>query len=343
MPEELNLAALYVTSLERNSGKTMLCAGLGKHWMEMRKKVGYLRLFSPEESGNPDKDGLFMQKVLDLPESVESLCAVVNTAEPEAIRSISSRISQGKDVVLIEGLPLNASFNLVETLGAKVIVLHDYSADLRTALPEYKNLAGSLLGMVVNKVPLKKVSLWQSRYSAELAGAGINLLGIIPENRILMALSISDLAEALQGRILNNSEKVNDLIENLMMGSSTFDRGPAYYTRKVNKAVMLWGERPGFRKAALANLVLSALQTSTRCIVISHDGSPVPAAAKLAGEKQIPIISAPGTLSELVTRLEGAMSHLKFNQEQKLPKLLEILNQSFSFDRLSQDLDLNRS
>jgi hypothetical protein len=69
----------------------------------------------------------------------------------------------------------------------------------------------------------------------------------------------------------------------------------------------------------------------------------VPAAAKLAGEKQIPIISAPGSLSELVARLEGAMSRLKFNQEKKLPKLLETLNQGFNFNLLSQGLDLNRS
>jgi len=45
-----------------------------------------------------------------------------------------------------------------------------------------------------------------------------------------------------------------------MMGSSTFDRGAAYYLRKNNKAVLVWGERPGYRKAALAGLPQLALQ-----------------------------------------------------------------------------------
>jgi uncharacterized protein len=337
------VAAVYVTSLEGNSGKTMLCAGLGKHWTEIGEKVGYLKLSSPDETGSSEKDTLFMQGLLNLPDPVESYRAVANAAEPESVRQIYSKISQDKDVVLIEGLPLNISFNVIEALNARVIILHDYSADLRTFLAEYKKLGNVLLGIVVNKVPLNKVSSRQSLYSADLTGVGINLLGVIPENRILMTLSIADLAEGLQGKILNNPEKSSDLIENLMIGSSTFDRGSAYYTRKSNKAVILWGERPGFRKAALANLVLSALQTSTRCVVISHDVTPVPAAAKLAGEKQIPLISAPGTVSDLVIRLEGIMGRLKFNQEQKLPKLLGILNQNFNFARLSQGLDFNVS
>jgi uncharacterized protein len=337
------VAAVYLTSLERNSGKTMLCAGLGKHWTEIGKKVGYLRLCSPDETGSSEEDTLFMDRLLNLPDPIESYRAVVNAAEPVSIKQIYSKISQDKDVVLIEGLPLNISFNVVEALRARVIILHDYSADLRALLAEYKKLGSVLLGIVVNKVPLKIVSSWQSLYSADLTDAGIDLLGVIPENRILMTLSIADLAEGMQGKILNNPEKASDLIENLMIGSSTFDRGQAYYTRKSNKAVILWGERPGFRKAALANLVLSALQTSTRCVVISHDVTPVPAAAKLAGEKQIPLISAPGTVSELVIRLENVIGRLKFNQEQKLPKLLEILNQNFNFDRLNEGLDLNVS
>ena len=220
------------------------------------------------------------------------------------------------------------------------MAVHDFSNQLSPAIEEYKKLGGRLLGAVVNKVPRNSVSRVKSQIVYEMAQAGINLLGLIPEDRILMTLSIGDLAEALQGKILNSADKATELIENFMMGSSTFDRGAAYYNRKNNKAVILWGERPGFRKAALANLLSGALQTSTKCIVISANGAPIPAVAQKAEAQQVPLISAPGTVPNLVTALENAMGHVKFNQEKKLPKLAEILRQSFNLELLTRELGL---
>ena len=120
---------------------------------------------------------------------------------------------------------------------------------------------------------------------------------------------------------MNNAEKSEDLIENFMMGSSTFDRGAAYYNRKNNKAVILWGERPGYRKAAIANLQSAALQTSIRCLVISSGSEPIPAVSQKAMEKQVPVISAPGSIpiaGYVSRKLDGC---LKFRQEKKLPPI----------------------
>jgi len=336
------MASLYITSIFGNSGKTMLSAGLGKIWQDNGRKVGYLKIStSAEPDSSSAKDSQFMRNLLGLQETVEVLCPIINDKESggDAQQAYSS-ISKDKEIVIIEGLPLNVSAGIIEALDAKVIVIHDYPNSFSTAIDEYKKLGVRLLGVVVNKVPRNKAVPIRNLASESLSQSGINLLGLVPEDRVLMTISIAELAEVLQGKILNSPDKSGELIESFMMGSSTFDRGPAYYGRKKNKAVFLWGERPGYRKAALAALPQGALQTSTKCIVISANGIPVPAVAQKAEEQQVPIISAPGTITDMVTALEDAMGRLKFIQEQKMPHLLETLRSNLDFKTLSDGVGL---
>ena len=332
------MSLLYITSLSDNSGKTMLSAGLAQHWCERGKKIGYLKLAKTGGSDSPgEADVRFMHKLLGLSEPLEALLLDISsqTDTGEAVRQ-ASEASRDKDVVIIEGLPLKESGGIIQALDARVMVVHDYSVPLAAALPEYQKLGDCLSGVVVNKVPRNRFDRVRSRLSDELKQAGIGLLGLIPEHRLLMTLTIGELAEAVQGKLLNSPDKADELIENFMMGSSTFDRGAAYYNRKENKAVILWGGRPGFRKAALAGLQQAALQTSVKCIVISADGVPAPAVAQKAEEKGVPTISAPGTVPELIESLEKAMGRLRFNQEKKLPYLRDVMSSGIDLKLLSR-------
>jgi BioD-like phosphotransacetylase family protein len=155
-----------------------------------------------------------------------------------------------------------------------------------------------------------------------------------------MTLSIAELAAAVQGKINNSLEKSADLIENFMVGASIFDRGPAYYNRKTNKAVILWGERPGVRKAALAGYQIAALGTSTRCIVLSANAVPAANVAEQATTKGVPIISAPGDVSGIIGGVDSFMAKLKFGQVKKMPKLLSLLEQNLNMGQLSRKIGL---
>jgi hypothetical protein len=60
--------------------------------------------------------------------------------------------------------------------------------------------------------------------------------------------------------------------------------------------------------------------------------------AQKAEEKQVPLISAPGTVPEIITALGNSMGRLKFNQAKKIPSLLEILHQNVKLEVLAQGL-----
>ncbi len=324
------MTALYITSISENAGKTMICAGLGKSWLNSGKRVGYLKiLISPdkEKSAGANRDAAFLQRIFGLNGQPETLIST-----PSGIKEVYSRASQGKDLVIVEGLPLNASNNLIEALDARVLAIHDYSVSISAALPGYKALGKRLLGILLNKVPQSKLNRLQSDAAKQLGPSGIKLLGIIPEDRTLLALTVAELAEAVQGKILNNADNSGELIENFMLGALAFDSGVDYFNRKNNKAVILKGDRP--------DMQLAALQTSTRCMVLSGGILPIPMVALQAKSKNVPLISAAGNVQGLVTGAENAATGAKFNQEKKLPRLLEILSRNLDYKSLDQGLGL---
>jgi BioD-like phosphotransacetylase family protein len=249
----------------------MLCAGLGKYWLDSGKKVGYLKLVTPEEKGKPagaDEDDAFIQRLF-----AERISGMLRSAVTSRSYDLAAR---DKDIVIVEGL-LNASKH-IESLNAKVVIIHDYATQLSASIAEGKKLASRLVGIVLNKVPRNKIGMMQNQSAVELIQADIKLLGIIPEDRTLMTLTVGELAEALQGKILNDSDKSSELVDNIMLGALAFDSGLPYFNRKNNKAVILKSDR--------ADIQLAALQTSLRCMVLGGATPPMHTVAQQAAAKK---------------------------------------------------------
>lgn len=328
------MVALYVTSLEAGAGKTAICAGLGKHLLADGKKIGFFKPIIAEETEGADSDAVFMKHIFALAEPVELLCPVI-TDESNLVSKIKeayARVSPGKDVVIVEG---RGELSIIEALDARVIIVEGYSGELSKAkINSYKDFGEYLLGVVLNKVPGSQAEHMYGEMSTQFGEAGINLLGVLPEDRALFTLTIGELAEHIQGEILNSTEKSAELAENFMLGAMYVDPGPEYFGRKANKVVIVKGERP--------DMQLAALETSTRCLVLSGNTSPIPDVLSRAEDKEIPIILAEDDTTALVVSIEDALCKTRFRQEKKLPKLAEIMEQHFDFQAVYRGLGLAR-
>ena len=334
------MVALYVTSSQVGAGKTAICAGLGKHLLSDGKKVGFLKPIIADNKNTTmpgaDSDAVFIKHIFGLEEPVDDICPVISSQNNLAgrIKQAYSQVSRGRDVVIIEGMPIEASDEIIKALDARVLIVEEYSNQSPKVVLDnsYKELGEYLLGVVLNKAPKNKVEHIYSEVSAQLGQAGVNLLGVLPEDRVLFTLTIAELAEHLKGEILNSADESSELVENIMLGAMYVDSGLDYFGRKINKAVVLRGER--------SDMQLAALQTSTKCLILSGDVEPVPAVLYRAEDKKVPIISAKGDTATLVTAIEDALSQSRFNQEKKLTRLTEIMGQHFNFPALYQGLGL---
>ncbi len=325
------MLALYVTSREEGAGKTAICAGLGKHLLDAGKKVGYLRLATAdgEKPSAASDDAAFMKQALALTETTETLRPRIEGAE--RAKEALAAVSQGKDVVIIEGRLDNSSYDIAKALNARAIIVQAYHNEAPEAnnLDGYRGFGDNLLGVIINKVPESRISRARDEAAARSGGAGIKILGAIPEDRALLTLTVAELADCVHGEIINCTEKSAELVENIMLGAMVVDSGLEYFGRKASKAAIVRADRP--------DVQLAALETPTRCLVLSsRKGSPMYNVRQKADNKGIPIVTTEQDASAVVASIEEALSKARFKQGKKLPKLAEIMRQNLNFQAILQ-------
>jgi len=338
------LAALYVTSLQAGAGKTAVCAGLARHLDGEGRKVGYFKPMVADirEKAAVDSDAVFIRKALRLKDAAADLSPVIDRGDGLAgrIKQAYDKVARDKDVVIVEGVwrirpgakPVEAACEVVEALGAKVIVVEPYSEELaETDLSaKYRGFGESLLGVVVNKVPVRRLEMLSEQLSS---GAGeVVVLGVLPEDRVLFGLTVGEIAQQVEGEILNDAGKSKEVVESFMLGAMVVDEGPLYFGRMANKAAVLRGNRP--------DMQLAALETSTRCLVLSGGVAPTYPVITSAKDKGIPIILAKGDTGSIVNTLEIALGKPRFNQPKKLPRLLDIMEKHFDYKAVEQGMGL---
>lgn len=340
------MVALYVVSSEEAAGKTTICAGVGKHLLDEGKKVGFFKpILADKRLGeDSDSDTVFMKQILALPEPVDSLCPLISGEGilTNKVNQTYAKVSQGKDVVIVEGRCGHSpddnlsktSYEIVAALKARVIIVAVYSNQSSTAkfINTCKGFGENLLGIVLNKVTSSQLKRVHDEISPQLDAAGINILGILPEDRALFTLTIGELADYIQGEILNNAEKSAELVENFMVGAMCVDSGLEYFGRKKDKAAVVRDDRP--------DMQLAALETPTKCLVISGNTAPAYSVRYRAEDKGVPIILTKRDTSTILKSIEDALDKTRFNQEKKLPKLAEITEQHLSFQAISKGLGL---
>ncbi len=338
------MTALYIVSPERTVGKTAISAGIGHTLQGTGKKIGFFKpLFGEKPTEGDDNDAAFLKQTLTLPESLESICPFLGNEEIQAnkIEEAYSRIARGKDLVLVEGILgqhandnlSKMSYKIAAALNAKVIIVEAYSSLSSEIKDSYKGFGEGLLGIILNKIPESQLKRVNDEITPRFIEAGLNVLGVFPEDRALSSINISELADCLQGKILNAIEKSSELIENIMLGAMVVDSGLAYFDRMNNKAVIIRSDRP--------DMQLAALETPTRCLILSGDmASPAYSVLQKAENKGIPIILTDYNTGAIVTSIEDTLGNARFAHEKKLPIITDIMRRYFNFQAVNKGLGL---
>jgi uncharacterized protein len=311
------LGVLFIVSAEEAAGKTAIGAGLAVNFLNNGRKVGYLKP-QTSEKGDSDGDIAFMKQIpgLDI---------------------VSKAGLKGKGIVLAEGslgtsaadAVSQAAYTAAKEMKAKVIAVEAYAAGASRFFDVYQGFGGSFLGVIINKVPESQLKRVRDEAKSRLEAAGLTLLGVIPENRVLLAITVGELAESLQGKILNSAEKSAELVENYMLGALVVDSGRDYFGRKSHKAAIIQHDR--------ADMQLAALETSTACLVLSGspERPPVYNVLYKAESRGIPIIATGAAVNDCVTAIEGTLLKTRLNQAKKLDRLAEVIKQNLDIKALA--------
>ena len=107
-----------------------------------------------------------------------------------------------------------------------------------------------------------------------------------PKPVSLYGITVDDLITRLDARYALQLESGDALVEHVMVGANVLDAedfpaGPEYYGQRSNKAVIGRGDRPDFH--------WSAIDTPTRCVILTGNFEPIPYLLAKAEERQVPV------------------------------------------------------
>lgn len=352
------MISLYVTSPKGYSGKSLFCFTFGAYLKSKGIRVGYFKpvgnVLTKVGSKVVEEDAAFISRRLDLEEPLDLLSPVLLTSDlikqalegkagdlQKDIKEAFNKIGQNKDIMIIGGagtfvstgslLSLSAN-RIVNLLGAKVLVVVNYDSDLaiEDLLPAKEIFKDSLTGAVLNNVRKDDINRVKNVVMPWLEDKGVPIFGVIPRDTILSSVSVRELVDRLAGKVLCCPDKLDELVEQFGVGAMSVESALKYLRKMVNKAVITGGDR--------ADIQLAALETPTKCIILTGNLYPNSVVLTKAEEVGVPMIVVPYDTLTTVQRIEEVLGRPRVEEPKKIQRAEELFSTHVDFDRIYKSL-----
>ena len=188
-----------------------------------------------------------------------------------------------------------------------------------------ETLGDGFLGVIINRVPTYGGRAAQIDLKPALEAAGLTVLGLLPEARVLYGITVDDLIKGLEARYALELENGDALVEHVMVGANVLDAedfpaGPDYYGQRSNKAVIGRGDRPDFH--------WSAIDTPTRCVILTGNFEPIPYLLSKAEDRQVPVAVVDKETLDVMDALEEIFNGPALDSQAKLTAFTSIVESS---------------
>ena len=353
------MKTLYVTSAEIFSGTSAVCVGFGVRFQKDGLHPAYMKpvnVHCPVNEGLAfDEDVLFARQIYGMSEPFELMCPVALTPakyeqqlrgpetnfEPRLTEAFE-KVGAGRDVMVLEGgrslregyiagLP---PLRVAELTDAQVlgVIKYDEALMVDRAMTAQNYFKDRLIGVVINEAPRDRMDHTKDVVVPFLTRHGITTMGVLPRDQLLAAPSVRELAEGLHAEILCSPEKLDELVEHLLVGAMSVDSALTYFRRKPHKAVITGGDR--------ADIALAALETSTRCLILTGNLYPSPAVLNRAEETGVPVLLCNLDTMTAVDIAEEFFGRSRFQQPQKVERFSRLLDEYMDFGLLYEKMGI---
>ena len=274
---------VFIAATRQNDGKTTTSLGLIAALQNRYPLIGYIKpvgqRFVEIEEQKIDEDTVLMDSVFRLncplvdmsPIAVEPdftrkyLQSSNNEALVRKIQKAFDRVAWEKEFVLCEGsghAGVGSVFDLsnaqvAKILGAKVIIVTQGGigkpideVSLNQALFEKEGV--EIIGVILNKVMGEKVEYITDFARRGFKRKGLELLGVIPHQRVLSSPTIDLIREELKAEMLNETDRLHNLVEDVAVGAMGAHNALNFFKRGV--LLITPGDREDIILAACTSL-----------------------------------------------------------------------------------------
>jgi len=331
--------SLYIASVNSFAGKSLAALALGLHLREAGYRVGYFKplgaLPHAVRGVATDEDAYFIANRLNPDAQLDAICPVLLTSElsshalrgdvaglREKIQAAYARIAADRDVVLIGGLGTLARGSLLglsapavaELLDTKVLVLAKFTseASAEEMLLAQRLLGERFIGCLFGFVEPQDDELLRTELAPYLERRGIVVLGILPRDELLGAITVRELAEHLPAKLLCCEKALDELIVHFVVGAMGVASAAKYFRQLADKAVITGGDR--------ADIQLAALQTPTKAVVLTGNIYPSAVIVRRAQQLGVPLLLASHDTLATVERIEQITGRLRVRESVKVDR-----------------------
>ena len=354
------MVSLYIGSTTGFSGKNLITLALGKKFQEKGFNTGFMKPVGaiPKEIEGKlvDEDAYRTAQFLGLSSDPSSLTPVLVSQDFKMkaysgecllyrndIQKAYEELSKDKDLMLIGG---SGSFlfsgkycqldgySISRMLGSKVILIDRFLRELNYdyLIAAKEVLGDDLLGVILNDVPDYFMQETQEFVVPMLENRQVKVLGIIPHDDVLKAITIGDLASQLGGRIISMHAKSEQIVQNFLIGTMQIENFMTHFHKNKNVAVIVGGDR--------SDLQLVALEGSSPCLILTGNIYPNDIILTRSEVLGIPIIVAREDTFTVAQKMENILNRTKLRESVKIDQGCHLVNENIDYDHLFDNLGI---
>jgi len=350
--------AVYIASTEESAGKSIVAMALALTVKDLNKRVGYFKPIGIESAGGLrgkvlDEDAETMMNLLKLKGNAQTYCPIIlrrdmfledfTTLDPkkciDEILSSYEEASKDKDIMLIEGALtlssgafLNCSVpHLASKLDAQILLvsrfMNDHMVDEVLQACDYASRWDMRIsGVIINCVPKSRIERVERVIKPILEKNGIDVLGIIPEDRMLGAITVREIHEAVRGNILAGKEGMDKLVETVLVGAMTPESAMRYFQKAKNELVITGGDR--------TDIVFAALEAGATAVILTGNLYPSVKIFPRADDLAVPLILVPYDTYTTLRMVQGIVGRIRPDDQRRIARAKRLIKENVEWKRI---------
>ncbi len=360
---------IFVAATEQNVGKTTTSLGLYGVLRRRFKSIGFIKpvgqRFIEVEGKRIDEDSVLIRNTFDTQIPIEDMSPIA--VEPDftrryieasngdqlarRIQNSFDRASWEKNFAIIEGTGhagVGSVFDLsnarvASLLESKVLLVTPGGigrpideAAMNKALFDAAGV--EVIGVVMNKVVPSKYEYISEFARKGFARLGLELLGVLPQERMLSEPTLQDVCTVIRGEVLAGDDQLHQRASTVMIGAME----PANVLKRLEKRTLLVvpGDREDIILAAisLANEPGVPGEQSLAALVLSESLLPQGPVAALIDAAPLPIIASPMDSYTIASRIHSMTVKTLPGDTDKIERIQSLVSEHVNVDRVLEKI-----
>ncbi len=353
------MVTLYITSIERYTGKDLITIGLIDRLRRDGFRVGYFKPMGhfpiKVESMVTDKDAWLIHRLFEMEDAIELTCPVIITQDlimqnyeqditglGERIEGAFKKISDQKDIVVVscdtnfsDGSSLGLSGSqLIKLLNAHALFVERYESHscIDFVLEIKKVLGVPMIGVVFNKVEAVYLEELKGFVTPFLHRRDVEVFGSLPMDTSVGSIGVRELVDHLAADVVCGKDRLDRSVENFLVGAMQVDKFITYLLKRPSSAVIVGGDR--------TDIQLVAAENNATCLILSGNLYPNEIIVARAEAKGVPILVVRDDTYTVAKNVEAMVGKFSLGEREKIDHGIKLVDEALDFKKLYKHLNL---